>query len=928
MSFRSTRIQSGRANLSSLPPRRLRRLALATLGAISVLGGTAAEAADNDELSRLKNENASLRAELEALRKVPGNKAAPTTATAPQVTDNTAPSSASAKPADGERTVGLDSVVVRTRARIERLQDVPLSVSVVTGRELEREGAVTIGDITKRTASVQYNTANSRQGSISIRGVGKQGQVDAQDPGVGVIVDGVSYAWGPLSFLDFIDVDSVEVARGPQGTLLGKNTSMGVIQVNSKKPSFTPEARYETTFGTYGKGEQSLIGKAVFGGAVVDDLIAWRGSFYVDKRRGPFGNEWNNGDQSWPDSNRAAGRLQLLITPSADFSARLIYDSLPRYPQNDNGLTFYTAVPANFANGKPIITTSSGGTTALTIAQEALNRNYFTNRAGSNWNGYNGSLVGSLNMDAQQPLFNGQQGYSGELNWQLENHTLTSITAYRSNYFDARNDEGSPFDITKNNNTDTQYRQLSQEFRLSSKAGEFVDYQVGAYFLDVQNDVHQKAEFGSDAGAYFANNAQYARLSASAPGSLLLSNSVNHLYTRQNDRIDNASQAIFGQANWKLSDQLKLTTGLRLTHEQRDFRGERVIINEGLGSDLGKFSTNATGTFSGGSGSAADAVAAQYFGLVNYGALNASQRQLVADAQRIRSRQLGSIYDVTNAKSVDSVHPNWVVSPVYKFNNEVTGYVSVSFGEKAAVTQVLSSGTPITTKKEQDLAYEVGLKTVLLNKTLVLNGALYQQDIKNFQQQGRVLDPGQTALNGTNTYANGLVNAEKVQLRGLEIDGVYGGIPNLAVRFGGAYNLATYKRFDFSALPVEDNFAGAPAYKSLEGKQLSGAPRLLLNLGAEYRKPLSFLPGHEFHSSFTTYFASRQNLDASLSKYAWQESYTLTDLAIGIGRQDRSFDVTFLVKNLFDTTYNTGQSWNSYTPGTPRFYGLVLSGKL
>jgi len=909
--------------LESRPPIARRNMAVAVLGALSVLASSGVMSAEPDEVSRLKNENASLRAELEALRK---GTAVPAPAAAPVVQATPAPEPRAST--DDGKAVALDSVVVRSRARIERLQDVPLSVSVISGRELEREGAVTIGDITKRTSSIQYNSANARQGSISIRGIGKQGQVDAQDPGVGVIVDGVSYAWGPLSFLDFVDVDSVEVARGPQGTLLGKNTSMGVVQVNTKKPSFSPEARYETTFGSYGKGEQSLIGKAVFGGAVVDDLIAWRGSFYVDKRRGPFQNEWNNGDQSWPDSNRAAGRLQLLITPSADFSARLSYESIPRYPQNDNGLTYYSALPTNFSNGTPITTTASGGSTSLTIAQEALNRGYFTSRAGSNWNGYNGSLVGRLNMDNQQPLYNGQQGYSGELNWQLKDHTLTSITAYRSNYFDARNDEGSPFDISKNSNTDTQYQQLSQEFRLTSKTGDFVDYQVGAYFLDVKNDVHQKAEFGSDAGAYFANNAQYGRLIGSAAGNLLMANSINHLYTRQNDRIDNASQALFGQANWKLSDELKLTTGLRITHEQRNFTGERVILNEGLGADLSRFSTSGSGTLTGGSASAADTVAAQYFGLSSYGALSAAQRQLVADAQRIRSRQLGSIYASTQSEKVDSVHPNWVISPVYKFNDDVTGYVSVSYGEKAPVTQVISSGTPIVTKKEQDLAYELGLKTALFDKTLILNSAIYQQDIKNFQQQGRVLDPTQTALNGTNTYANGLVNAEKVQLRGIEIDGVYGGIPNLSVRFGGAYNLATYKQFDFAALPVEDNFSGAPAYKSLAGKQLSGAPKLLLNIGAEYRQPLNILPGHEFHGSFTSYFASRQNLDASLSQYAWQDAYTITDIALGVGRQDRTFDVTFLVKNLFDTSYVTGQSWNSYTPGTPRFYGLVVSGKL
>ena len=145
-------------------------------------------------------------------------------------------------------TQELGAVTVRSRNRIEKLQDVPLSISVIQGEELSRLGATGIEEVTKRAGNVSWNLGNQRTSSLSIRGIGKVGQTEAQDPSVGVIVDGVSYAYNALtSSFDFIDIDTIEVSRGPQGTLLGKNTSVGNIIFNTKKPSFTPTADYGIT---------------------------------------------------------------------------------------------------------------------------------------------------------------------------------------------------------------------------------------------------------------------------------------------------------------------------------------------------------------------------------------------------------------------------------------------------------------------------------------------------------------------------------------------------------------------------------------------------------------------------------------------------------------------------------------------------------
>ena len=224
---------------------------------------------------------------------------------------------------------------MHSRNRIERLQDVPISVSVVTGAELERLDAYGVGAIAKRAANVSWNHGNQRTSSLSIRGIGKIGQTEAQDPSVGVIVDGVSYAYNALtSSFDFVDIDTVEVARGPQGTLQGKNASVGSITINYQAAVFTPTADYTLAFNK----NNGVLGVAAIGGPVIDDLLAWRGTFSVDRQQGARANAYNR-DQTYTNTDRVSGRVQFLLTPSDDFNARFEGDVQPRAGETTNGNT-------------------------------------------------------------------------------------------------------------------------------------------------------------------------------------------------------------------------------------------------------------------------------------------------------------------------------------------------------------------------------------------------------------------------------------------------------------------------------------------------------------------------------------------------------------------------------------------------------------
>lgn len=865
-----------------------------------------------------------------------------------------------------EEPQALDTVVVRSRNRIERLQDVPLSVSVVSGKELDRLGAHDIDAITKRTANVSWNQGNQRTSSLSIRGIGKQGQTEAQDPSVGLIVDGVNYAYNALSSsYNFIDVDAVEVTRGPQGTLLGKNTSLGVINIQTKRPSFTPSADYSLTYGQ----RDRLKGTFAGGGGIVDDLLAWRGAFVVERGAGDLTNSYNK-DQTYTNIDRISGRAQFLLTPTPDFNARISFNLAPRAGEYTNGRTINTPTPTVYANGSV--------NTLSTDAKTRLARNWFTGTGYSYQNDY---LYGGdgkhVSADAARPLVTGSRGASAELNWNVGDHTLTSITAYQDYHFNAVNDEGTPFDINRNSGGFwNDYRQVSQELRLSSKTGGFVDYQTGLYYIDVQNQSNYQKVWGNDAGAWFASTAQYNRLNADGAGRDLMRNSLANLSMFSNSptgaqSISNKSAAIFGQTNWHFTDDLTLTTGLRLTQENRNNTGSTIIRDNGNGAVLNPSVVNgvALGGFdsyyntattakwvlngnvvaagtpgavsvaagdvaltTGAAGAAAaltqaNAAAQKYFNVANWADLSTAQKRQLADAQSIRKSQIGVVFNEARAKSFQSVQPALVLSPSYKINNDLTSYVALQYGEKAGISQ-FTNGVSSPVNAEKSTSFELGLKSALLDKTLILNADIFLTNIKDYQQSVRVVDVYGTSLDpdGKTVYTSATGNVPKVQAKGLEIDGVYVGIPRTTIRFSGAYNDARYKDFKYAAQPVENGYSGAAPYRDLTGQTLPGASKISFNVGAEYRQPA--FGNQEFHIGFNTAYTSKFNSDNSLSDYAWIPSKSITDLNIGLSRQDKSYDVSLLIKNAFNDKTPLAQTWNSYTPATPRWVGIVFTGKL
>jgi iron complex outermembrane recepter protein len=326
---------------------------------------------------------------------------------------------------------GLEEVHVTaskeaTRAdRLTKLQDVPLSVSVVSGADLRQEDAFDVGAIMKRTADVNWNQGNQRTSSISLRGIGYITQNEAQLPSVGVQVDGVPYAFNPMtSNYNFIDVADVETTHGPQGTLGGLNNSLGTIAINYNQPSFTPDSEYLVTIGE----RQTVIGQFASGGPVIDDLLAYRASVGVQKGYGDIRNLYVT-DQTYQNSDRTTARLQFLLTPIDDFSAKLSVNLTPDAGEYTNSRTFNLPTPTYYANGAVVAQTAAGKGT-LTAGQ-VLTRSWFSQDP--NYTYQNDYLYGAhdnaVYIDGGYPVVTGGWGGSLNLDWKVGGLDLSSLTA-------------------------------------------------------------------------------------------------------------------------------------------------------------------------------------------------------------------------------------------------------------------------------------------------------------------------------------------------------------------------------------------------------------------------------------------------------------------------------------------------------------------
>jgi iron complex outermembrane receptor protein len=787
-----------------------------------------------------------------------------------------------AEEAKPEEPKNLAEVTVTSRRKEEKLQEVPIPVAVIGGEQMKRDNIVSVQDFARRVPNLGVTNTNARQTSIALRGLGKNSGNESMESSVGVMIDNVWQSWVGSTWVNFADIDHVEVLRGPQGTLQGKNSNLGLINVVSQTPSFKP--------GYYADGfagnRNSLQGKFGATGTVLPGLLAYRASGYIDKRDGFVENlDIAVTDGKLQETDSMGGRLQFLLTPSDELSARFILDrtsSTQSMSVNPNMLD-----PATFADG----------TVRATTYSSRLARNWFDvfERSGQPI-----TVIGDprkMAQDDKQKSRADSEGVSAEFNWDVLGHRFTSVSAYRNSLFEPHHDgDRSVADIMRIGGVTVDNEQWSQEFRIASREPGPIDYQAGLFAMRSVAETFSQNHFGDDAGAFYASNAQYNRLNSSAVGRQMMSASLRELMDTATLNPATDSYAGYGQINWHITDAATLTLGLRNTFEQRSNSGNHWAFG---GADLTALASSigATG-------------------------------QNLTDALAIRNGQIKANW-VAPRQGFDQNSQNWLINPSYKITDDIMAYFSVAGGQKSGAAQFnANTGEVENVDPEDVMDYELGIKSTWLDKTLVFNLNLYQTDVEGFQSQLVIPDeqrPGQ--------FRTRLGNVEGIQLRGIELESSWDVTPGLNLFLNGSYNHAVYTDFKNAPCPPEANAAVCDQ----TGLTLPNAPAFTANFGFDYRVPFGLGVGRDYglqwHAFLVDSFKSAANYNASLSASGKQPAYHVTDGGIGLGTRDGKYNLDLVGRNVFDTIYLTNSSnWSSTgastgTYGDARYYGVHFRAK-
>ncbi len=742
-----------------------------------------------------------------------------------------APPLASSVPDKADTALG--KVTVTARRREEDSQKVPTPITVLGGETLEAQRISRVQDLQQVLPSVNVAYIHARQSSVAVRGIGNNPASDGLEGSAGIYLDNVYLGRPGMAVFDLLDIEQLELLRGPQGTLFGKNTTAGVLNISTRAPTFTAERTVEVSGGQdgYFQGRGTVSGP-------LGETLAGRLSAYRTRDDGYIKNIHD--DNYLNGGERQGARGQLLFEPNEDFSLRWIAD----YNEEDS------------SNGSMVV---YGGAER------------FWQRA---------ALVGAsplrdpqrrkVNINGRQHVSVHQGGSSLEANWNLAGgYRLTSISAYRYWHFTPANDEQLNVSAINDTGVEVHDRQFSQEIRLASPTGGAFDYVVGAYAFRQNLGNKTFTSYGPLADLYLLG----ANLGA-----------LNDTYSKANGKIETDSFALFAQGTWHLTERLDFTAGLRGTYEEKNAKVERF-------APLG-------GAAVGGVGAA------------------------------VRNGQLGA-YDSGDLSQYNFA-PSALLSLSYQFSDDLLGYASLSHGEKSggvnlAVGSAPSAGADsLLVGPERANDAELGLKSTLFDRRLLLNANLFWTGIHGYQATTLYQAPGSTQL------VQVLANAGSVRSRGLEFEATALPLRGLTLNFNGSYSDVTYLSFKDAPCPAEvSTRPGAPSSCDLTGQRVVGASKWIANLNGEYQWRLDDRFQPYVSASYAYRSAAEGTLDNSdLSKI---DGYALVNLAAGLRSDlgDGQLDTSVWLKNAFDKDYylSAFASINgSYTAsvGQPRTLGVSL----
>ena len=807
---------------------------------------------------------------------------------------------------DGQAS-SVDDIIVTAQKREQNLQDVPIVVTSLSSETLADAGVKDIKDLQILTPGMTVTSTSSEASTTArIRGVGTVGDNPGLESSVGVVIDGVYRSRNSVGFGDLGEMSRIEVLKGPQGTLFGKNTSAGVINIITEAPSFTPGYNGELTWGNYG----AMGASGSVTGPIADNL-AFRLYAARRVRDGFYNVDLGDGPRTeTDDQNQDFGsvRGQLLWLPNDNTSFRLIADYTSRDEYCCTGVQIRTSSTYPFIDGlsngtgqrPPVATAPNGGLLPFS-------RTAFANRS-SGQEIQDGGVSLEANFDLPS-LFGGA--------------TLTSVTSYR----DWSTELGQDIDYT---GADIAYRNqdgqngygvenLTQEFRLAG-ATDKLDWLVGVFMT--KEDISRKDSwfFGSDYTPFisFLLTANLNRASASipiGPGAVgcftrpgqtgttagllgcLASGGTGSLpvgpggalvtvpsavgsgpgFTLGQGYADTYEQestsiALFTNNTWHVTDAFDLTVGLRYTMDDKSLDGRQLNVN-GNGATCTAAQLNA-------------GAIAQGLGAANVGGILGALCLPFANSA-FNNRPVN--------ESTDDSELSGTIKASYRLNPSILTYASYARGYKSFgynLDRVHRTGTitPVASlffPSEYVDSYELGVKMTLVERTLLLNATYFDQTFENFQ------------LNTFNGVGFTVEPIPELTSRGVDADMVwFTPVEGLSLQGGLTYTDAQYGVFTAADLVDPNNF---PSASLLPGSRPSFAPEWSGSLSINFDRSIG--NGMRAGFSLAGKYMTEYDTGSDLSPFKMQDAFTTVNGRISIGSEDDRWTVELWGQNITDEEY-------------------------
>jgi iron complex outermembrane receptor protein len=781
--------------------------------------------------------------------------------------------------AQTEQSYGIEEIIVTVQKREQSIQDVPIAVSAFDSAFLDDAGVDDVLELQFFVPGLTvYNNQSLNQTNFNIRGVGTAGNSLSLESSVGIYVDGVYRSRQSSAISDLIDLERVEVLKGPQGTLFGKNTASGAVQFLTVAPRLDEVGGYLEVNG--GSESYGNVNGAI-NIPIADGVAAARLSGGFTQRDGYVDNITTGTEIN--DKDRYLLRGQLLMLPSDTVSVRVIAD----YSEIDEKCCSASnrfdgpgdTIARFLAAGATLPPTAKLPGASFLLPIEALG----------------GDIVLADRFDDDETAMDidpfakiEEWGVSAEINWDVgDTMTLTSVTSFRSyeseGFVDA---DFSSLDTLSASGGHAEQDTFSQEFRIAGTLGDRVTYVGGAYYFDQDLDNLTILRLGSTANVLLTGGATNGNLVGGAPGCAFFGISAicDDPAFPEDGQADNLSSqdqtswAIFAQADINVTEALVATVGIRYLDEEKDMN---VLFTESVFNPIWDAFTPLS----------------------------------------------PFVPNVEDAKFKDDEFTG-TAKLSYFINDDFMTYASFGRGYKSGGTNIdrisPATGAPLLFDPETSDSYEVGFKADFMDKRLRVNAAAYLTKFDDFQANTFV---------GTGFV---LQNAGKIETKGFEVEVFALPAEWLTLTSGLAYVDAEYDSFlggscirtPFTASPD----AGEPSFPTVcdaSGNTVPDTPEWTIFGSAHVEQRLG--DGNLLYGQLDINWKDDNPSGTDLDPNKAADAYTLANVRLGYRFSADRYDVSLWAKNVFDEDYSNGAFNSVIREGSltgyhtePRTWGVTL----